>query len=114
MGGVDIQLLGIGVDGHIGFNEPDCEFVMGTHHVTLDESTIQANARFFESENDVPRSALTMGMKAIMNAKQILMIANGKNKKDILMKALYGAVTPDVPASILQLHPNVTVIYSEE
>lgn len=113
LGGIDLQLLGIGLDGHIGFNEPDSCFTKETHPVKLDESTIEANARFFESEADVPREAITMGMGAIMNAKKVLLIANGKNKKEIVEKAFYGPITPEVPASILQLHPDVTVIYSE-
>ena len=112
-GGIDLQLLGIGLDGHIGFNEPDSCFTKETHIVELDESTIKANARFFESEADVPRKAVTMGMGGIMNAKKVLLIANGANKKEILEKAFYGPITPEVPASILQLHPDVTVIYSE-
>ncbi len=112
-GGIDLQLLGIGIDGHIGFNEPDNCFTKETHVVELDESTIKANSRFFESEADVPRKAITMGMGGIMNAKKVLLIANGANKKEILEKAFYGPITPEVPASILQLHPNVTVIYSE-
>ena len=112
--GLDIQLLGIGVDGHIGFNEPDTYFEKATHQVTLDPSTIEANARFFESADDVPRTAITMGMGGIMSAKKILFIANGKNKKDIVEKAFFGPITPAVPASILQLHPDVTVIYTEE
>ncbi len=113
LGGTDIQLLGIGLDGHIGFNEPDDCFIKSTHEVVLDPSTIEANARFFESEEDVPRKAVTMGMGAIMSAKKILLIANGENKKEILKQSFYGPVTPRVPASILQLHPDVTVIYSE-
>lgn len=113
LGGIDLQLLGIGLDGHIGFNEPDGVFVKETHVVDLDESTIKANARFFESEADVPRKAITMGMMSIMQAKKILLIANGANKKEILHKAFFGPITPQVPASILQLHPDVTVIYSE-
>lgn len=113
LGGIDLQLLGIGVDGHIGFNEPDEYFVKGTHMVELDESTIKANSRFFEKEADVPRKAITMGMASIMNAKKILLIANGANKKEILEKAFYGPITPWIPASILQLHPDLTVIYSE-
>ena len=112
-GGIDLQLLGIGVDGHIGFNEPDAFFTKETHEVKLDDSTIEANSRFFNSMDDVPKSAITMGMKSIMNAKKILLIANGKNKKDILEKAMFGEITPYVPASILQLHNDVTVIYSE-
>ena len=111
--GIDLQLLGIGLDGHIGFNEPDNCFTKETHVVELDESTIKANARFFESEADVPRKAVTMGMGGIMSAKKVLLIANGANKKEILEKAFYGPITPEVPASILQLHPDVTVIYSE-
>ena len=113
LGGIDIQLLGIGLDGHIGFNEPDSVFTKETHVVELDESTIKANARFFESEEDVPRKAVTMGMGGIMGAKKVVLIANGANKKEILEKAFFGPITPEVPASILQLHPNVTVIYSE-
>lgn len=111
LGGTDIQLLGIGHDGHIGFNEPDSHFVRETHEVELDEVTIKANARFFASEAEVPKTAITMGMWAIMQAKRILLIANGADKKDIVEKALYGPITPQVPASILQLHPDVTVIY---
>lgn len=113
LGGIDLQLLGIGLDGHIGFNEPDEFFVKETHPVELDPSTIEANARFFASEADVPRKAITMGMMAIMQAKKVLLVANGKNKKEILEKACFGPITPLVPASILQLHPDVTVIYSE-
>ena len=113
LGGIDIQLLGIGLDGHIGFNEPDDFFTKETHAVTLDPSTIEANARFFASIDEVPRQAITMGMMSIMQAKKIILIANGKNKKDILEKSFYGPITPQVPASILQLHKDVTVIYSE-
>lgn len=113
LGGIDLQLLGIGLDGHIGFNEPDTCFTKETHEVELDPSTIEANARFFASKDDVPTKAITMGMMAIMQAKKVLLIANGKNKKGILEKSLFGPITPEVPASILQLHPDLTVIYSE-
>ena len=113
IGGTDLQLLGIGLDGHIGFNEPDASFIAETHEVELDESTIEANARFFASKADVPTKAITMGMMSIMQAKKVLLIANGAKKKDILDKAFYGPITPEVPASILQLHPDVTVVYSE-
>ncbi len=113
LGGIDLQLLGIGLDGHIGFNEPDDVFVKNTHVVTLDPSTIKANARFFASEQEVPRQAVTMGMVSIMQAKKILLIANGKAKRDILEQAFSGPITPRIPASILQLHPDITVIYSE-
>ena len=111
--GIDIQLLGIGLDGHIGFNEPDEFFTKETHLVTLDPSTIEANARFFESIDDVPKTAVTMGMGGIMSAKKVLLIANGQAKKAILEKAFFGPIDPKVPASILQLHPDVTVIFSE-
>ncbi len=113
-GGIDMQLLGIGHDGHIGFNEPGPVFVKETNVVDLTEMTIKANARFFDDENQVPRQAVTMGIGAIMNAKKILMVVNGQEKKEILKKAFFGPITPEVPASILQLHPDVTVIYSEE
>ncbi len=113
LGGIDIQLLGIGLDGHIGFNEPDEAFIKETHLVKLDPSTIEANARFFSSADDVPKQAVTMGMGGIMGAKKVLLIANGKNKEEIIKKAFFGPITPKVPASILQLHPDVTVIYSK-
>ena len=113
LGGIDLQLLGIGLDGHIGFNEPDRYFVKSTHVVELHESTIAANARFFASEADVPRRAITMGMVSILQAKKILLIASGAGKRDILEKAFFGPITPEIPASILQLHPDITVIYSK-
>lgn len=113
LGGIDLQLLGIGLDGHIGFNEPDTVFVKATHEVKLDESTIKANARFFEKEEDVPKTAITMGMMSIMQAKKVVLIANGAAKKAIVEKAFFGPVDPMVPASLLQLHPDVTVIFSE-
>ena len=114
LGGIDLQLLGIGLDGHIGFNEPAPIFEKATHVVDLHESTIKANARFFEKESDVPRQAITMGMGSIMQAKKVLLIANGKAKKDIVERAFFGPITPEVPASILQLHPDLTVVFSEE
>ena len=114
LGGIDLQLLGIGFDGHIGFNEPSDVFDKATHVVDLHESTIKANSRFFASEVDVPRQAISMGMVSIMQARKILLIANGQGKKEILGKALYGPVTPQLPASLLQLHNDVTVIFSEE
>lgn len=113
-GGIDIQLLGIGEDGHIGFNEPDDCFVKSTHVVTLEESTVQANSRFFNSIDEVPRQAITMGMVSIMQAEKILLVANGPKKKDIIDKAFNGPITPRIPASILQLHKDITVIYSKE
>ncbi|HJD27998.1 MAG TPA: glucosamine-6-phosphate deaminase [Candidatus Blautia avicola] len=110
----DIQLLGIGHDGHIGFNEPADHFPKGTHCVDLAESTIEANARFFESQDQVPMQAYTMGIQSIMSAKRILMVANGKEKARILKQAFQGPVTPQVPASILQLHPQVILVADEE
>lgn len=109
-GGVDLQLLGIGHNGHIGFNEPDDFFAPVTHHVKLTDSTIDANARYYGSRDEVPKSALSMGIGTIMRAKSILMLISGKDKKEIAEKALYGPVTPRVPASILQYHSNCTVI----
>lgn len=113
LGGVDLQLLGLGNNGHIGFNEPGAVFEKETHCVDLAQSTIEANARFFESAGDVPTQAYTMGIQTIMRAKKILVIANGAGKAEILKKAFYGPVTPEVPASILQMHPDVTVIADE-
>ena len=113
LGGTDIQLLGIGPDGHIGFNEPADAFTDATHLVDLDPSTIEANARFFDSAADVPRQALTMGMSGIMGAKKILLVASGAGKKAVLDEAMHGPVTPRLPASILQKHPDVTVLFAE-
>lgn len=114
LGGIDLQLLGIGPDGHIGFNEPDDHFTAETHVVDLLPSTIEANSRFFAGIDEVPKQAVSMGMGSIMKAKKILLIANGKAKKDVLMEALNGKITPSLPASLLQLHRDVTVIFSEE
>ena len=113
-GGVDMQLLGIGGNGHIGFNEPGEAFEKETHCVNLTESTIKANARFFASMDEVPKQAYTMGIKSIMSARKILLIATGEAKADALYKSLYGPITPNVPASILQLHPDVTVVADED
>ena len=113
LGGVDLQLLGLGNNGHIGFNEPAEVFEKGTHCVDLTQSTIEANARFFQSVDEVPTQAYTMGIQTIMRAKKILVIVNGEGKAEILKKAFYGPVTPQVPASILQMHPDVTVIADE-
>ncbi|MBQ8081964.1 MAG: glucosamine-6-phosphate deaminase [Clostridia bacterium] len=113
-GGVDMQLLGIGVDGHIGFNEPGAAFELGTHCVDLAESTIEANKRFFASADEVPRQAYTMGIKTIMQARKVLLIANGKAKAKAMRTAFFGPVTPAVPASILQMHPDLTVVADEE
>ena len=114
LGGIDLQLLGVGFDGHIGFNEPSDHFVVHTHVEVLDPSTIEANARFFASKEDVPTKAMTMGLGSIMKAKKILLIASGEKKAKVLREAFTGVVTPKIPASILQLHPDVTVIISEK
>jgi len=113
LGGIDMQLLGIGHNGHIGFNEPEEVFEMGTHCVALAQSTIEANSRLFEKEEIIPKYAYTMGIKSIIQAKKILMIVSGKDKADILMKLLNGPVTPAVPASILQLHNDLTIVADE-
>ena len=113
-GGVDIQLLGLGHNGHIGFNEPCADFPKATHCVKLTDSTIQANSRLFDSIDEVPREAYTMGIGTIMKAKEILVVASGADKADIVARAFFGPVTPDVPASILQFHPHVTVIVDAE
>ena len=113
-GGVDMQLLGIGGNGHIGFNEPGAAFEKETHCVDLTESTIKANARFFESMDEVPKQAYTMGIKNIMAAKKILLMATGTSKAEALYNSLYGPITPNVPASILQLHPDLTVVADED
>jgi len=110
LGGIDMQLLGLGHNGHIGFNEPEEAFEKMTHCVDLQESTIEANKRFFENIDDVPKQAYTMGIRTIMQARKILLIVSGQEKADILYEALYGPVTPRVPASILQLHNDVTVV----
>lgn len=106
----DLQLLGIGRNGHIGFNEPADEFSKGTHCVDLTESTIEANSRLFEKEEDVPRQAYTMGTQTIMNARCILVVANGENKAQAVRDMCFGPIVPACPASILQLHPNVFVV----
>ena len=110
MGGIDIQVLGMGHNGHIGFNEPDDHFPLETHVVDLQESTINANARFFASADDVPKQAMTMGIRNIMNARKILVVVSGEDKAEIVKKAFTGPVTPYVPASILQLHPDVILV----
>lgn len=113
VGGVDLQLLGIGHDGHIGFNEPADHFPVNTHCVDLTEETIEANKRFFASRDDVPRQAYTMGVGTIMNARKVLLIASGADKAEIIRKSFFGPVTPEVPASILQMHPDFTLVCDE-
>lgn len=109
-GGIDLQLLGLGHNGHIGFNEPSDSFSCGTHLVDLTESTINANKCFFTSKESMPNKAYTMGINNIMNSKKIIVLVSGKSKAQILKEVIYGAITPHVPASILQLHPDVTII----
>ena len=112
-GGIDMQLLGLGHNGHIGFNEPGEAFEKETHCVDLTKSTIEANKRFFEREEDVPKQAYTMGIKS-MQAKKIIIVVSGKDKADIVKKAFLGPVTPEVPASVLQLHNDVTLVGDKE
>ena len=112
-GYVDLQLLGIGRNGHIGFNEPGGCFVKETHVVDLAESTIDANARFFASRDDVPKQAISMGMGAIMGAKKVLLCASGEEKADAICGSVLGSISPSCPASILQLHPDVIVVVDE-
>jgi len=110
---IDLQLLGLGTNGHIGFNEPDEELTLGTHHVKLARATIDANKRYFEREEDVPKTAYTMGMGQIMHAKKILLLASGEGKAEILYKALKGPLTTQVPASLLQVHRDLIVVGDE-
>lgn len=112
-GGIDLQLLGLGHNGHIGFNEPADVFVKTTQCVDLQESTIEANKRFFASIDDVPRQAYTMGIQSIMMAKKVVVVVSGADKADIVAKAFTGPVTPQVPASILQMHQDVTIVGDE-
>lgn len=113
VGGIDLQLLGLGHNGHIGFNEPADEFIPLTHCVDLTPSTIEANKRFFASYEDVPKQAYTMGIQTIMNAKHVLVVVSGEDKAAIVRDAFTGSITPRVQASVLQLHPNVTVVADE-
>ncbi len=113
LGGADIQVLGIGRNGHIGFNEPAEELTCGTHLTSLTESTIEANSRFFESESDVPRHALTMGIGSIFKSKKIVVIASGEGKAEAVKRMLCGRIGTDCPASLLMLHPDCTLIADE-
>lgn len=113
-GGIDMQLLGIGRNGHIGFNEPGSAFEKNTHCVDLTQSTIEANKRFFSDISQVPKQAYTMGIKSIMQAKKILLIASGEDKAQAIYNSFYGPVTPQVPASVLQLHPDVTLVADQD
>ncbi|MGG5463108.1 glucosamine-6-phosphate deaminase [Clostridium sp. B9] len=113
MGGIDVQLLGLGANGHIGFNEPGEELSVGTHLTDLKESTIEANARFFDSIEDVPREAITMGLGGIMKAKKIMVIASGEGKAEVVKAMMSGKITTEIPATMLQMHSNVVLIVDE-
>ena len=110
LGGIDLQLLGMGHNGHIAFNEPGDNFGLETHVVSLSERTIDANKRFFASRDEVPRKALSMGIKNIMSARKILVVVSGEEKAEAVYKSVTGPVTNEVPASVLQLHPDVTLV----
>lgn len=114
LGGVDLQLLGIGTNGHIGFNEPEDAFQKGTHYVKLTDETINANSRFFENMDLVPKYAYSMGIQSIMSAKSILLIASGKSKAEAIYETIYGKIRPSVPSTILQLHHDVTIVADED
>ena len=113
-GGIDLQLLGIGVDGHIGFDEPGTPWDSITHVVELEQNTREVNSRFFSSIDEVPTHAVTMGIKTIMNARSIILMAIGSSKAEIVKKFIQGPVTTEVPASILQLHPSVEIYLDEK
>lgn len=113
-GGVDLQVLGIGQNGHIAFNEPDDTLFSYTHVTNLTKNTIEANSRFFDSEKDVPTQAITMGMASIMSAKKIILLANGANKKDAVKELLNDKITTSVPATLLKLHPDVVLICDKD
>lgn len=112
-GGIDLQILGIGHNGHIGFNEPNVEFEARTHVVSLDEDTIKANTRFFESKEDVPKQAISMGIKTIMKSKKIILMASGQGKADIISQLVKDDIKPDLPASVLHLHEHVIILVDE-
>lgn len=113
LGGLDLTILGIGTNGHIAFNEPGSSFDSKTRIVDLDKQTIEDNSRFFDSIDDVPKQAITMGLDTIMKSKEILLIAQGKKKLEIIQKALFGEITESIPASILQKHDNLTILYCD-
>ncbi len=113
-GKIDFQVLGIGTNGHIGFNEPDIHFEAGTHLVDLDQKTIDANARFFNSTDEVPKQAISIGIRNIMQSKKVMLMASGSTKASVIDKMIFGEVTPHLPASILQVHNDVTIIVDKE
>lgn len=114
VGGIDLQILGIGRNGHIGFNEPSTELQADTHLVRLAPETIEANSRFFEREEDVPQFAITMGIQTILKAKKVLLLATGKEKAEIVQRLFDSGITTDIPASLLKLHPQVTILVDQE
>ncbi|MFC9600782.1 glucosamine-6-phosphate deaminase [Peribacillus butanolivorans] len=114
LGGIDLQILGIGQNGHIGFNEPGTSFSSGTHVIALEESTRQANARYFDSIDEVPTHAITMGIATIMKSKEILLLISGEEKAETLKKLIHGEITEEFPASILKKHNNVTIIADQK
>lgn len=113
LGGIDMQLLGVGTNGHIAFNEPDGELVAGTHLTGLTKSTIESNSRYFDSEDDVPKTAVTMGLGQIMKSKKILLIASGENKAEAMKELFSGKISTSCPVTMLQMHKDVTVILDE-
>lgn len=113
-GGIDLQVLGIGVNGHIGFNEPGPRFVAGTHLIDLTDTTIESNSRFFTNGEEVPKKAITMGVKPIINARKVILMASGSSKAQAMKISLEGPITPEVPASILQLHDNLVVVLDKQ
>ena len=114
MGGIDLQVLGVGLNGHIGFNEPAKELMSGTHITDLTKETINANARFFEDISQVPTRAITVGMATILRSKKIVVLINGKNKSKIFDKITGKKITTQIPATLLQLHPDVTIVVDEQ
>lgn len=112
--GIDLQILGIGSNGHIGFNEPNKNLNVSTEIVNLTEETIAANSRFFESKEDVPKKAISMGMATILKANRIILLASGQNKAEAIKKTINGKISTQVPASLLQAHPNITILLDQE
>lgn len=112
-GGIDLQILGIGHNGHIGFNEPNVEFEAKTHVVSLDEATIQANQRFFKDKASVPKQAISMGIKTIMKSKKIILMASGEGKADIISQLVKDEISPNIPASVLHLHDHVLILIDQ-
>lgn len=113
-GGIDLQILGIGQNGHIGFNEPGTDFEAETHLVQLKPSTVEANARYFNNRGEVPTTAISMGIKTIMKSRMLVLLASGEKKADAIKRAINDEISPNLPASILQLHPNVVFIIDNE